>query len=229
MNIKAPICCIALLGIWAGPDLGAETGKISDDPAHRDMEVAQGEGERIDLEAVALIRRFGHEIRFDDLYISLCWGKTGEEGNEEQFRFSFLKFGFVLLKDGLVFDDHRYYPLPPKSVVTISDHGRTVSIGGVEKESKNLPDELGESLVRDREIEIAPGGLKLEVAGSIGRGGVVESFGPGRWIRIFGVTPVRIWNGELYVGRKHLGKMAELVTNNRILLDARTATVLKSE
>ncbi len=211
------------------PSIDPEGEKSSREAAMKAMDVAQGKVERIDLKAIAMIRRFGHEIRFDDLYLSLAFGFSGEEGNERQLRYSFLKFGFILLKDAIIFDDFRYYPLAADSVVGIFDHGRIVTIGGVAKPPTELPDELKASLIEERDIWTGPDGLKVEVLGGLGLGGSGHPFGPGRWIGIIGVMPVRIWDGEVYVGRKHLGKVKDLATNNLIRVDAATATVIKDE
>jgi len=210
-------CCLM-------PNLSAEseTEKL----AREAMDVAQGKVERINVAAIATIRRFGHEIQFDDLYLNLAFGFSGREGSEKQFDYSFHKFGFILLEDAIVFDDFRYFPLAPGSVLKISDHGRVVTIGGLAKEPVKLPSGLKEILVNERELSTASDGIKVEVVGSLGTGGSGHPFGPGQWIGTFGVMPVRIWDGEFYVGRKHLGKVNDLAKNSLIRVDASTGSVL---
>jgi hypothetical protein len=185
----------------------------------------QAAEERIDVMAIDVIRQFGHEIRFDEPLVILSLGHSHDAaGNRHNY--TFVKFGVALVGDGLFFDDLRYFALPKNARVAISDAGLKVSINGKPATAGKLPDSIREALVHgEGDRASIEDGLEVEVVSSIENGFSGERFGKGRWVGAFGIVPVRIWDGEVYLGRKHLGSVKELAKDNRIRLDPVAGTV----
>lgn len=183
--------------------------------------------ERIDVLAIDMIRQFGHEIRFDEPLVNIGLGHSNDAaGNRHNW--TFVKFGLALLEEGLFFDDLRYFALPKNARVTISEAGTKVSINGKPATAGKLPDNIRENLVlSDGDRATLEDGLVVEVVSSVEYGFSGERFGKGRWVGAFGIVPVRIWDGEVYLGRKHLGSIKELAKKNCIRLDPVAGAVAK--
>jgi hypothetical protein len=183
--------------------------------------------ERIDVLAIDVIRQFGHEIRFDEPLVNISLGHSNDAAGERH-TYTFAKFGLALLDGGLLFDDLRFFPLPKNARVTISDAGTNVSINGKPATAGKVPDNIRENLVlSEGDRATLEDGLVVEVVSSVEYGFSGERFGKGRWVGAFGIVPVRIWDGEVYLGRKHLGSVKDLAKENRIRLDPVAGTVAK--
>jgi hypothetical protein len=181
--------------------------------------------ERIDVMAIDVIRQFGHEIRFDEPLVNIKMGHSNDAAGERH-RYTFVKFGLALLEGGLFFDDLRYFALPKNARVSISDAGMQVSINGKPAAAGKLPDSIREALVHSEGDRASmEDGLEVELVSSVENGFGGERFGKGRWVGAFGIVPVRIWDGEVYLGRKHLGSAKDLAKENRIRLDPVAGTL----
>jgi hypothetical protein len=201
-------------------------GKAARERLEKELEAAEERSadERIDVMAIDVIRQFGHEIRFDEPLVNLSMGSTGDAAGE-RFTYTFVKFGIALFEQGLLFDDLRYFPLPKDARVTVTDAGVTVRIHGKEATAEKLPESMREELVSEGDRATLEDGLVVEVVSSVDYGFSGEQFGKDRWIGSFGIVPVRIWDGEVYLGRKHLGSVKDLAKENRIRLDPLAGTV----
>lgn len=183
--------------------------------------------ERIDVLVIDRIRQFGHEIRFDEPLVNISLGHSNDAAGD-RYNYTFVKFGLALLEGGLFFDDLRYFALPKNARVSISDAGLSVSINGKPATSTKLPDSIAETLVlSEGDRANLEDGLEVEVVSSLEYGFSEERFGKGRWVGAFGIVPVRVWDGEVYLGRKHLGSAKELAKKNCIRLDPVAGAVAK--
>jgi hypothetical protein len=183
--------------------------------------------DRIDVMAIDVIRQFGHEIRFDEPLVIISLGHSNDAAGDRH-NYTFVKFGLAFLEGGLFFDDLRYFALPKNARVTISDAGTNVSINGKLATAAKLPDSIREDLVlSEGDRAILEDGLEVEVVSSVENGFSEERFGKGRWVGAFGIVPVRVWDGEVYLGRKLVGSVKELAKENRIRLDPVAGTLAK--
>jgi len=217
-----------ILVILANPLIADEAAeKAALEKLEQELEAAEERfaDERIDVTAIDVIRQFGHEIRFDEPLVNISLGHSNDAAGDRH-NYTFVKFGLALLDGGLFFDDLRYFALPKNARVTISDAGMSVSINGKPATAAKLPDSTREDLVlSEGDRANIESGLGVEVVSSVDYGFSEERFGKGRWVGAFGIVPVRIWDGEVYVGRKHLGSVKELAKGNRIRLDPVAGTV----
>ena len=227
--ILKAIGALALVAV-ASP-LIAEEGnrKPTRDAIAEALEVAEEDSadQRIDVMAIDVIRQFGHEIRFDEPLVIINLGHSNDAAGDRH-NYTFVKFGMALMEGGLLFDDLRYFVIPKNARMSISDAGTSVSINGKPATAAKLPDSIKEDLVlSEGDRANLQDGLEVEVVSSVEYGFSEERFGKGRWVGAFGIVPVRVWDGEVYLGRKRLGSVEELAKENRIRLDPVAGTVAK--